>query len=205
MAHVTHAQRREQLIAATISVMSSVGLDAATSRRIAEAAGAPLASIHYTFGSLEALLAEAYATALEDVLGRFDAAVPRTEGLAAGLAALADVVADAIGDDRYGILLLELSPAGDDRLTEVGARYYAFGPTLVRSILDASGDEVDDPDQLGRFVMAAIDGLVTQYAVHRDPARTSADLRALLGRLAPDRPPGRRQRKGLASRLTSAP
>lgn len=186
---MSSAVRREQLIAAAITVMASNGLDATTSRRIAEAAGAPLASIHYTFESLEALILEAYARVLDDVLTRLDRAVPRTDGFAVAFAALADAVADLLGDPQSGILLMDLNPANDARLHEVGQRYYEFGPELVRSIAahaDARHPVAGDVDRLGRLVMASIDGLATQFAVFRDPDRLRSDLRALLGALAPD-------------------
>jgi AcrR family transcriptional regulator len=191
MPHVSSEVRREQLIAAAITVMASHGLDATTSRRIAEAAGAPLASIHYTFDSLEALVLEAYARVLDDVLTRLDRAVPRTEGFAVAFAALADAVADVIGDPDTGILLIDLNPANDARLRDVGQRYYELGPELVRSIGAHTGASTDantdgDAEQLGRLVMAAIDGVATQYAVFRDPDRLRGDLRALLAALVPD-------------------
>ncbi len=197
MPHVSSEERREQLIAATIAVMASSGLDATTSRRIAEAAGAPLASIHYTFDSLEALIVEAYARVLDDVLTRLDAAIPRTEGFLAAFTALADAVADLLGDRESGILLIDLNPANDARLHDVGRRYYEFGPDLVRSLAahadGGAGVDLDTErlERLGRLVMAAIDGVATQYAVMRDPDRLRGDLRALLAALAPDDSGGR--------------
>ncbi len=195
MPHVSSEVRREQLIAAAITVMSTNGLDAMTSRRIAEAAGAPLASIHYTFDSLESLVVEAYARVLDEVLTRLERAVPRTEGFAVAFAALADAVADLLGDPDAGILLIDLNPANDARLHDVGQRYYEFGPELVRSIAahgagpgTVTPETGGDPEPLGRLVMAAIDGVATQYAVFRDPERLRGDLRALLAALAPDAP-----------------
>jgi AcrR family transcriptional regulator len=189
MPYVSAEERREQLIAAAISVMATSGLDATTSRRIADAAGAPLASIHYTFDSLEALIVEAYARVLDDVLTRLDRAVPRTGDFAAAFAALADAVADVIGDPDTGILLIDLNPANDARLHDVGRRYYDFGPDLVRSIaaqVERGSSSRIDADRLGRLVMAAIDGIATQYAVFHDADRLRGDLRALLAALVPD-------------------
>jgi len=185
VAHVPHAQRREQLIAATIEVMATSGLDTATSRRIAEAAEAPLASIHYTFGTLESLISTAYAEVLEEVRGLLDRSVPRTQGFGIAMESLADAVADLFADPRFGILLIDLNPAGDDRLLEVGDRYYDFGPELVRSVATESGNEPPlDPDQFGRLIMAGIDGVGQQFSFHHDPELARTDLRVLLGALA---------------------
>jgi AcrR family transcriptional regulator len=178
--------RREQLIAATLTVMAESGLDAATSRRIAEAAGAPLASIHYTFGSLEALLAAAYARALDQVLERLAAAVPCERGFALAFERLADAVVDLLADPAFGILFLELSPAQHVQLVDIGTRYYEFGEALVRKIASASHVAVpDDAVQLGRLVSASIDGVSTRFALDRDADAARADLRRLLALLAP--------------------
>jgi AcrR family transcriptional regulator len=178
--------RREQLIAAALVVMAESGLDGATSRRIAEAAGAPLASIHYTFGSLEALLAATYARALDRVLDRVSDAVPCDRGYAVAFERLADAVIDLLTDPAFGILFLALSPAQHDQLVGVGTRYYEFGEALVRKIASESGVALpDDVEQLGRLVLAAIDGVATRFAVFGEGATARADLRRLLALLAP--------------------
>lgn len=186
MPHVPSRQRREELIAATIRVMAQGGREAATSRAIAEAAGAPLASIHYTFGSVETLLAAAYARALEAVLARLSEAVPRHQGYAVAFAALADAVADVLTDPASGILFLELNPAHHEQLAEVGERYYTFGHEVVSSV--ATQSRIAPPaeaEQLGRLIVAAIDGVATRFSVSGDGAAARADLRRLLALLVP--------------------
>lgn len=186
MPHVPAEERREQLIDATIRVMAEHGLEAATSRRIADAAGAPLASIHYTFGSLEALMGAAYARALDQMLNRIDAAVVLDRGYAVAFASLADAVADVLVDPAAVILFLELNPSHHEQLTDVGRRYYDVGPDLVRSVAAASALALPaDAEQLGRLVVAAVDGVATRFAVFQDGQATRADLHRLLGLLVP--------------------
>jgi AcrR family transcriptional regulator len=60
MRHVPAAERREQLIAAAIAVIAEVGVEGATTRRIAAAADAPLATLHYCFQSKERLLLDVF-------------------------------------------------------------------------------------------------------------------------------------------------
>ncbi|MFF9213282.1 MULTISPECIES: TetR/AcrR family transcriptional regulator [unclassified Streptomyces] len=56
MAHVSADARREQLIEAAVRVIAREGADRATTRKIAEEARAPLASLHYCFQNKENLL-----------------------------------------------------------------------------------------------------------------------------------------------------
>ncbi|MFJ8546206.1 TetR/AcrR family transcriptional regulator [Streptomyces sp. NPDC093586] len=56
MAYVSADTRREQLIEAAVRVIAREGADRATTRKIAEEAKAPLASLHYCFQNKENLL-----------------------------------------------------------------------------------------------------------------------------------------------------
>ncbi|MFE1954653.1 TetR/AcrR family transcriptional regulator [Streptomyces sp. NPDC059524] len=56
MAYVSAAARREQLIEAAVRVIAREGADGATTRKIADEAKAPLASLHYCFQNKENLL-----------------------------------------------------------------------------------------------------------------------------------------------------
>ena len=49
MARISARERRQDFIEATIKVITEHGVANATTRRIAEAAGSPLASLHYVF------------------------------------------------------------------------------------------------------------------------------------------------------------
>ncbi|WP_366887893.1 TetR family transcriptional regulator, partial [Streptomyces sp. NPDC005476] len=56
MQRVRAEVRRQDLVAATVAVIAEHGVKGATTRRIAEAAGCPLASLHYVFHSKDELL-----------------------------------------------------------------------------------------------------------------------------------------------------
>src|SRR3954467_3655266 len=56
VAHVPTEVRRQQFVDAAIAVVARDGVDGATTRRIAEEAGAPLATLHYCFQTKENLL-----------------------------------------------------------------------------------------------------------------------------------------------------
>lgn len=60
MARIPAAERRADLVAAAVRVIAAHGVDGATTRRIAEAANAPLATLHYCFATKEALFAAVF-------------------------------------------------------------------------------------------------------------------------------------------------
>ena len=73
MARVPAVERRADLVDAAVRVIASRGVDGATTRRIAEEAKAPLATLHYCFASKELLFQEVLhrvAVEYRDVLAR---------------------------------------------------------------------------------------------------------------------------------------
>ncbi|TNM38493.1 TetR/AcrR family transcriptional regulator [Nocardioides albidus] len=60
MARIPVAQRRRDFIDAAVEVISSHGIDGATTRRIAEQAQANVAMLHYCYDSKEDLFADVY-------------------------------------------------------------------------------------------------------------------------------------------------
>lgn len=60
MAHISIQERSHQFVEAAARVIAQEGLTAATTRRIAAEAGAPLAALHYCFRSKDELLDEVY-------------------------------------------------------------------------------------------------------------------------------------------------
>lgn len=67
MARISAAERRQELIDAAVLVIAERGVDGATTRRIADRAGAPLATLHYCFASKELLFGAVY----EHIAGRY--------------------------------------------------------------------------------------------------------------------------------------
>lgn len=67
MARLPAAQRRADLVTAAVRMIAAHGVDGATTRRIAEEANAPLATLHYCFATKEAL----FAAVFEYVAGQY--------------------------------------------------------------------------------------------------------------------------------------
>src|SRR3954469_14026672 len=78
-------QRREQIVGAAIDLISREGLAAASTRQIAAEAGVSLSTLHYCFGTKDALI-EAVIDAIGGPIGGVTgAALPADAGLAAAI------------------------------------------------------------------------------------------------------------------------
>ncbi len=183
MAYVSAADRREQLIEAAIAVLRRSGADGVTSRAIAAEAEAPLASIHYTFGSLDDLVVAAFERLIDEVSERIAGGIDVAAGYGPCIVAVMDRVAELLDDERYGVLLSDLNPTGDRRVKELEERYYRLAHDLVDTIAAVRGREPAVPrPQLARLMMAAIDGVVLQFAAGGD-VETARDDLAAFGRI----------------------
>lgn len=192
MGYVSAAERTEQLIEATITVLRTKGVDGVTTRAVAAEAGAPLASIHYTFGSLDDLVVAAFERLIDEVSRRITTDLDVRAGYGPCVVDVMQRVADLLEDERYGVLLRDLNPTGDRRVEALEDRYYRLAHDLVDAIAAARHREPAMPRaQLARLIMAAIDGVVLQFAATGDVATARADLAAFAQILATAAEPGR--------------
>ncbi|WP_141015439.1 TetR/AcrR family transcriptional regulator [Nocardioides sambongensis] len=89
MPHVPASERRVQLVEAATRLISRDGVGAATTRRIAEEAAAPAASVYYTFGTKEQLFIQVLSSSVGttgEVLNDVD--VPDGAGLVSAVSTL---------------------------------------------------------------------------------------------------------------------
>ncbi len=179
MAYVSAGDRKEQLIEATIAVLRRAGADGVTTRAVATEAGAPLASIHYTFGSLDDLVVAAFERLIDEVGRRITDGLDVSTGYGPCIVDIMQRVAELLDDERYGVLLRDLNPTGDRRVEALEERYYRVAHDLVDSIAEARRREPAMPRaQLARLIMAAVDGVVLQFAATGDIETARSDLAA---------------------------
>ena len=175
--YVSAVDRKEQLISATISVLQKSGTQGVTSRAIAAEASAPLASIHYTFGSLDDLVLAAFERLIEEVNAWVANGLDVKAGYGPCITGIMERVAGLLEDERYGVLLHDLNPTGDRRVEILEEKYYRLAQGLIDLIADAVGHEPAIPrPQLARMTMAAIDGVVLQFAANNDIKTARSDL-----------------------------
>jgi AcrR family transcriptional regulator len=181
MSYVSQDLRRRQLIEAAVRVMQRDGVGHVTTRAIASEAGAPLASIHYTFGAKEDILRAAFEHVIGELLAELEAAISPGRGMSAAVTAVFARIAQLLDDPRFGIVLADLTPSSDPWMRDQLDVMVRFGENLLRREARAAGEPAPTMGyaQAGRLLMAAIDGLVMQFEMHRDAARTRSDLNAM--------------------------
>lgn len=174
--YVNAVDRKEQLINATIAVLQKSGIQGVTSRAIAAEASAPLASIHYTFGSLDDLVLAAFERLIEEVNDWVANGLDVKAGYGPCITGIMGSVADLLEDERYGVLLHDLNPTGDRRVEKLEEKYYRLAQDLIDLIADAVGHEPAIP----RPQLAYDDGcyrrVVLQFAANNDIKTARSDL-----------------------------
>lgn len=171
------------MIEATIAVLRKSGAVAVTSRAIAAEAEAPLASIHYTFGSLDDLVVAAFERLIDELARNVTDGLDLSAGFGPCIVGVMERIAGLLDDERYGVLLRDLNPTRDTRVEALEERYYRLAHDLIDAIAVARGREPALPrPQLARLIMAAIDGVVLQFAAGGDVEAARDDL-AAFGRI----------------------
>ncbi|MGR6999418.1 TetR/AcrR family transcriptional regulator [Yinghuangia aomiensis] len=192
MKRVSAEQRRSDLVQAAIEVMSRDGFERATTRRIAEHAGASQAAFHYAFRDKDELLA----AVVDELTARLEpflsAAVDVSRGPEAALAdSLRALWTQVFQDDGYQLMQYELvlhclrSPGQQHLARRVYDRYLAMVTGLVDAACQATGRTVaPGAEALARFAVAHAEGAVLRYEVTRDRGAAEADLDLALRALA---------------------
>jgi TetR/AcrR family transcriptional regulator, regulator of biofilm formation and stress response len=177
--------RRDALLDAVLRVVAEVGVDAVTHRRVAEAAGLPLASTTYWFESKEHLLTAALERAADRDIERLQAFLGETPEQAPDPVGLA---VDAIlgpnagsGPSSRGWLLatyaLMLEAARMPALRDVTARWTDAYLEAIPPLLAAAGSRHARSD--AGLLLAAADGLLVQQLATDDTSDLAPQLRRL--------------------------
>ncbi|MGI5128643.1 TetR/AcrR family transcriptional regulator [Pseudonocardia sp. CA-107938] len=181
MAHVPVEERRTQLVQAAVRVISRDGVAAASTRRIAEEAGASQASLHYSFRSKEELFAAVTEYAVDATRVALEArqVVPGS-GLRHAVAQLLALFRESALTERdltvaqYELQMWALhAPAHQD----LAAHCYARFTEVLSAVLDAAATPAEqgiDTARLARLLMVVADGTALQLlacgpAVAPDP------------------------------------
>ena len=180
MPRIPAAQRRQDFVDAAVRVIAQHGISDATTRRIAEAADAPLASLHYCFHSKDELffaVFESQAAMLGDRVGRSE---PGDGLIPTAVRALRESTGWLRDNPDRGLAAIELElwawrQQGDQN---VGAKSYDvhIGP-LTKNLRRSCGPD-DDPalaEPAARLINLLVDGLVQQWGAYRDDGRLAQD------------------------------
>ncbi|WP_043845908.1 TetR/AcrR family transcriptional regulator [Crystallibacter crystallopoietes] len=187
MARVPTAERRLQFVRSAAKVIAHDGLAAATTRRIAAEAEAPLASLHYCFRSKDELLQEVYYYLSRD----YAQALPPVPASDAGLESV--VLAHArrvwermLAEPHEQVTTFELLLRRFRVDAEEEPKALAMNRSMyegwVRSTSDLfeaaatnAGEEVPTNLELAaRLFISGIDGISMQHLADPDPKRSAA-------------------------------
>ena len=176
-------ERRQQLIDAALTVMADQGLAKATTRAITDEAGLALGAFHYAFTSKDELLSaviEQVVAEIEGALTRtLDAAEPRSDD-PDGRALVVEVLGrfltetweylESTPELQLAQYELTLHALRDPALRHLAERQYSlYSATVARTLVQLT-EEVGSgtADELARYVVATIDGLLLQWLVEGD-------------------------------------
>lgn len=192
MGRVPAAERRRQLIEAAVRVAEREGVAATTTRRIADEAGARLATVHYCFESKQKLLEEVLTSIITELVEAAQAdlrsGVDARTLLHQGMQAMWVIVEKEPGKQQvtYELTNYALRQPG----METFARWqyetsYAACAMHLGKVASAAGITWSLPvPVLARMLMAVIDGVVLGWLVDRDSVAATAALDGLTELLA---------------------
>ncbi|MCP2260720.1 transcriptional regulator, TetR family [Streptoalloteichus tenebrarius] len=187
MARLSAEERRQQLVRAAIEVMGEEGLDAATTRRIAEQADVPLGTVHHVFENKRELLRAVVESVTGDVAAALDEVISPAHGLARAVEdsvrGFWRMVEGAPGAQlmRYELTTYAIRRPELAWLAEWQCqRYCSVVETAYRRARRPDETPVMPLPQLARLVVAATDGIVVQYLAHGNTRRARQDVRNLV-------------------------
>ncbi len=168
-------ETRDQILEAARKALIREGYERITTRRIAEEAGVNIATLHYHFGTKEALLAEAARYSLnriEQQLRHIIEAAPNArEAISRALQTVLVLVRD-----QPGILRYDLAVRGfrDEAARRDAIAMYETYQAITREIFHRHLREGGtlpahvEINTIAHYLVAALDGIVLQYTLNND-------------------------------------
>lgn len=188
-------ERRRQLIDAALTVMADQGLARATTRAITDEAGLALGAFHYAFTSKDELLS----ATIEHVVAEIDAALVRTldeaeprSGDPSGQALVVEVLTrflertweylQSTPELQLAQYELTLHALRNPSLRHLAEQQYSLYGNTIATALGQLTEEIgaSAADDLSRYVVATIDGLLLQWLVEGDDEAAQLRLRRYL-------------------------
>lgn len=170
MAHVPAEQRKDEFVQAAVKVIAQHGVHGATTRRIAEAANAPLASLHYCFATKEDLFLESFtriginlAPVDEDQAADAEAGITAGSFLRSAVDWMLDNKDYAFAQVDLYLWVLRTAPS------RAAMPYETLLNTLVKQLAHTYPDvEEKVLEDAVWLAVSAVDGLVLQWFYRRD-------------------------------------
>ncbi|RAX43780.1 TetR family transcriptional regulator [Arthrobacter sp. AQ5-06] len=194
MARVSVDDRRLQFVRAAARVIASDGVAAATTRRIAAEAQAPLAALHYCFRNKDELLQEVYHFLSRDYAQALPPIANDGRGLSSMIEAHARRVwARMMANPHEQVTTFELllrrirvEPADQPQALKLNQAMYEGWITSTIELFRSAAEDAGEPqptnlEQITRLFISGVDGISMQHLADPDEAR-SKQLVELLAR-----------------------
>ncbi|MBC8135572.1 MAG: TetR/AcrR family transcriptional regulator [Fibrella sp.] len=176
-------ERREQILLAAWGVLSKIGFEKITTRRIAEAAGINIATLHYHFGSKEAVLTETlrYAQQNTDKLMRTEIMGSQTsaEALARAFAYTLKLMIQRRGILRFDLVVRAFrDPDANQEALNFYEIYRRFVQEIIERHLDEGGSLAPGltARTLADYLITVVDGVVLHHTLSGDDAAAERNL-----------------------------
>lgn len=180
-------QTRELILQAAREALIRTGYERITTRRIAEEAGVNIATLHYYFGTKEALLSEAVHYAIQQTYTRLqqsiDAAPDAVTALGDTFQTVWNIVRERPGILRFDLVVRALrDESAREEVLQLyeGFRRILFAIFKRREQEGISWSATMNPEHLAHFVVASVDGIVLHHAVTGDDEAARVSLTLLL-------------------------
>lgn len=180
-------ERQQQLIEAAVRVLSRDGLAATTTRKIAAEAGVNISTLHYYFGSKDDLLVAVIEAVIDGITGTLQD-IQTDRGLRIAMeTSISAFWAHVMATPELQIMQYELVmyAVRDPQIAWLAKKQYEgyceVAESVVRKTCEDSQVTIALASQeLARFMVAGLDGLILQYLADRDPARAERNLKTLI-------------------------
>ncbi|MFJ9180654.1 TetR/AcrR family transcriptional regulator [Streptomyces sp. NPDC102360] len=178
MAYVSADARREQLIEAAVRVIAREGADRATTRKIAEEAKAPLASLHYCFQNKENLLLAVFT----QLSAEMPLEVDPSEGESASLGQVLEqrltrAMQWTVDNPVRMRAMIEVTLWAERYDPELSVSFYDGFFKSSEAVLRQAGATLSDEElhSVVRVGMSIVDGLSLQMLTNGDTERALRD------------------------------
>lgn len=188
MARVEPAVRSRQLIAAARDVLSRDGVANTPLRAVAAAGAVPLGTMQYVFPTRELLLRAVIEDVVTEIGEVFTTSAPTGEGLAHAIRNGLRAFWERLASNRnlqimqYELTMYSLRTDGQEELARW--QYSSYADVVAEWCAKearAAGEVAAIPlPQLGRMIVACIDGLILQYVCDPDDERADRDLETMI-------------------------
>ncbi|TCP41253.1 TetR family transcriptional regulator [Tamaricihabitans halophyticus] len=190
--HRPTAERRAQLLDAAVAVMRDGGIQAATTRAVADRAGLPQGAFHYCFRSKDEMFSALLERELDASLGNAWEAVAHTRDLETGIAAALRAILDRVrSDPEYHLLTAELVDvaARTPELAHIASRehtaYVDQTDRILRQWQESVGTPLSvDSQLLAQVLVAASSGITSAWLSARDDEAAHESIALLSSALA---------------------